>query len=144
MNAKKHIVFDWNGTLLDDIMPCMPAPTNCWKAKATRRSHRIFSGRITIFRSGSFIDNFGSQRGQIDVDELKTARFTIITNQWRRAGLREGAKEFFAHANTHGMEMLILSNHLVDPIRSNCAVSRSSIFSRRFWPMPTAPRNSRT
>jgi phosphoglycolate phosphatase len=120
MSAKKHIVFDWNGTLLDDIH----ALHSCTNKLLESEGHAPVD--IHAFRSSydipfrRFYENFRFTGEQID--KLMSLENSAFHEHYEpladRAGLRPGAVELFDHAKANGIDMLILSNHLVDPIKA--------------------------
>jgi phosphoglycolate phosphatase len=121
MNAQtKNIVFDWNSTLLDD-MDAMHACMNIIMQRVGREP-------ITMdyFRTHYEVPfeklyrNFGFEESQIDT--LMNLDRDIFHTHYEPmadiAHLREGAVEILGHARQKGVKTLILSNHIVEPIRN--------------------------
>lgn len=115
----KHIVFDWNGTLLDDIH-AMVACTNIMLAAEGREAIHIdhFQQHYnvpfeTFYRGMGFNEE--------EVKKLMTHENTSFHTNYEPmadiAPLREGATDILTYATAEGVQNVILSNHLVDPIR---------------------------
>lgn len=121
MNAQsKNLIFDWNCTLLDDfhaLHGCM----NIILKKAGR-------GPVTAdyFRAHydvpfeNLYRNLGF--GAEEIEHMMIMDRDIFHNHYEpmadRADLRAGALEVLGHAKKQGVAALILSNHIVDPIKT--------------------------
>lgn len=116
----KHIVFDWNCTLLDDIQ-AMHSCTNLLLESEGLPAIPVetFQDHYTIpfdrlYRNMGFNDE--------QVKRLMSLENSAFHDHYEplaaKAGLRAGASEILNHAQKHGVQNLILSNHLVDPIRT--------------------------
>ena len=113
-------MFDWNGTLFDDfdaMLTCNnivftrfgrnPAAT----PDAYREHYEIPFG--TLLRNHGFSDE---EVATID-EQSKQIFHDHYEPHAEKLGLREGAHEILRHVHDHGIQSLILSNHLVEPIR---------------------------
>jgi phosphoglycolate phosphatase len=116
----KFIVWDWNGTLLDDakaVLDCY----NLILARLGRAGMSIESFREwhdmpfeIIYRRAGLNDE--------DIGRLKAmAEHNIFHDHYEpladRLALREGVTEILGRAATGNVHSYILSNHIVDPIR---------------------------
>src|SRR5882672_11459685 len=119
MSAAKHIVFDWNCTLFDDIH-ALHESTNQLLGMEGHPPVTIDDFRTCYhIPFDKFYRNLGLNEEQIRrLMELENGTFhdhyePLAAN----AALREGAAEILNHAHTSGLRTYILSNHIVEPIR---------------------------
>lgn len=116
----RNIVFDWNSTLLDDIH----AMHECTNILLKSEGHAPIA--IDHFRDHYNVpfDQFYRGMGFNDqeVERLMSLENSAFHDHYEplahQAPLREGAVEILHHAREAGVQSLILSNHLVDPIRT--------------------------
>lgn len=115
----KNIVFDWNSTLLDDI----DAMHACTNMLLESEGHAAIP--LAHFQEHYNIPFDQFYRG-MGFDEKQVAKLISLENSAfhdhyepmaSRAGLRDGAVEILGHVRNTGVQSLILSNHLVEPIR---------------------------
>jgi phosphoglycolate phosphatase len=117
--AAKHIVFDWNSTLLDDFAALHDCTNRLLlreglpavEAEHFREHYNIpFE---TLYR------NMGLTDAQIDkIMHLENTEFHDHYEPLAdRADLRLGGREILEHAQANNVGSLILSNHLVESIR---------------------------
>ena len=118
--TQKHIVFDWNSTLLDDL----GALHDCTNLLLQGAGHapvtlEFFQAHYdipfqTLYRNLGLADH--------QVDHLIDANNRIFHDHYEpladQADLRFGARDLLHTAHHHGVRNYILSNHLVDPIRT--------------------------
>jgi phosphoglycolate phosphatase len=118
--AAKNIVFDWNCTLLDDFQPMFSCTNMLLTMEGVAPvTEHDFRTRYTIpFRQ--FYDGMGLDAAQVDklISHENSAFHDHYEPLADRAGLRPGAEDVLKHARQHGVKTLILSNHIVDPIRT--------------------------
>ncbi len=116
----KHLIFDWNSTLLDDfhiIHECM----NLIMKKVGRPEVSIdyFRGCYDV-PFEKLYGNLGFANGE--VDNMMALDRDMFHNHYEpraeNAALRDGAAEILQHAKDKGVHSYILSNHIVDPIRT--------------------------
>lgn len=116
----KHIIFDWNSTLLDDfhiIHECM----NMIMEKVGRPTVSLDHFRACYdVPFERLYGNLGFVNGE--VEKMMTLDRHVFHNFYEpraeNAGLREGATEILQHAKDGGVHSYILSNHIVEPIRT--------------------------
>ena len=116
----RNIVFDWNSTLLDDVQ----AMHECTNVLLASEGHAPIA--IDHFRDHYTIpfDQFYRGMGfdDMQIEKLMSLENSAFHDHYeplvQSAGLREGASEILNHARDAGVQSLILSNHLVDPIRT--------------------------
>jgi phosphoglycolate phosphatase len=121
MNAQtKNIVFDWNGTLLDD----MQAMFDCQNILMEQLGRQPIT--MDYFRTHYEVPfeklyaNLGLTKDEIDF-AIHLDRHVFHDHyepMAAKAFLRAGATETLGYARQHGLTALILSNHIVDPIRT--------------------------
>ncbi len=121
MNAAvKTLVFDWNSTLLDDF-GAMHACVNIVLGKvshapisadAFRRAYDVPFG--TLYANLGFHASMIEQLSALD----KQVFHTHYEDMAKDVPLREGAEDLLRLARQNALQSLILSNHLVDPIRT--------------------------
>lgn len=115
----KHIIFDWNSTLLDDfpiIHDCMnhimervgkPSIT----IDAFRRSYEVpFEN---LYSNLGFAEHEVQQVMHID----RHVFHDVYEPKAANAPLRDGAADILQHVKNNGIQSYILSNHIVEPIR---------------------------
>jgi phosphoglycolate phosphatase len=117
-NRDKAVIFDWNGTLLDDVTHTIHATNavleHLGHAPVTLDRYRKHC-RVPI---AHMYQDFG-----VDMDEL-TRHKTVIHDMWngiyntrtQMAGLRQGAQEALDSLKRQEQRVIILSNHTVENI----------------------------
>jgi len=118
-NGAKHLVFDWNCTLLDDI----GALHECTNRLLEGVDHPPVS--LEFFRSHYDIpfrqlyNNLGLAPEQVQklIHANNTQFHDLYESLARQTALRDGAVWVLQQAKAHNIAAYILSNHLVDPIR---------------------------
>jgi len=119
-SSAKFIVWDWNGTLFDDFDAMLTCNNIIFErfghAPSTPDTYRQhyeipFSA---LLRNQGFKDD--------EVAALDELSKEIFHDQYEphaaSINLREGAEELLRDASKYGIQSLILSNHLVEPIRA--------------------------
>lgn len=119
MTTTKHIVFDWNSTLLDDV-DVLHGSTNYLLESQGHPPVTLdfFQAHYDIpFRQ--LYHNLGLNERQIKnlVDANNSAFHEYYEKNAEVSPLRKGAKDLLQHAKTGGVNSYILSNHIVEPIR---------------------------
>jgi phosphoglycolate phosphatase len=119
-SVPKHIVFDWNSTLLDDF----PIIHECMNLILQQVGRDAVS--IDHFRAcydvpfEKLYSNLGFANGELN-DMMQLDRHVFHRHYEPRAEkavLREGATEILQLVNEKGVRSYILSNHIVEPIRT--------------------------
>src|SRR4051812_22120500 len=119
MKSINAIIFDWNCTLLDDfhaMLDCM----NIILAEAGREpiTGDYFRAHYEVPFERLY-HNLGFSESEID--KLMDLDRNIFHHHYEPmaelAALREGAREVIERASKHGIETIILSNHIEEPIR---------------------------
>ncbi len=118
--SERHIVFDWNSTLLDDIAYLHGATNHLLTLEEVEpvsldffRSHYDVPFRQLYYNLG-----LPDERVQRLIDRENSTFHDYYEPMALRDGLRDGATEILDHARTHGVKTYILSNHIVEPIRT--------------------------
>lgn len=116
----KHIVFDWNSTLLDDfhiIHECMNLIVQKAGRPAVSEDHFRAAYEVPFER---LYMNLGFTESEADhmMDLERSAFHDYYEPRAENAPLREGAAEVLQEAHDHHLQTYILSNHLVEPIRT--------------------------
>jgi phosphoglycolate phosphatase len=116
----KHIIFDWNSTLLDDI----GALHGCTNRLLESEGHppvtlEFFQAHYDIPFQRLY-QNLGLSEAQIKrlIDANNSAFHEHYEPMAHAAPLRDGAMDILNHAKQGGIESYILSNHVIDPIRT--------------------------
>ena len=120
MNTNKHIVFDWNCTLLDDF-PALHGCTNVLLESAGHKSVTSDDFRTCYHVPFEiFYRNLGLTEAQ--AERMMSVENSMFHDHYEplaaAAPLRAGAVEILGHTHASGIHTYILSNHLVDPIRA--------------------------
>ncbi|OCK59911.1 HAD hydrolase-like protein [Bradyrhizobium sp. LMTR 3] len=117
---KPNLVFDWNGTLLDDT-------------DALLKTMNIILGRfgradidIQTFREkfelplSVLYRNLGMSEGEVAIVDSDGSAIFHDTYEplASKADLREGARRILETARQQAVSTIIVSNHIVDPLRS--------------------------
>jgi phosphoglycolate phosphatase len=115
----KTIVYDWNGTLFDDA----PIACRCNSLIVESLGYPAISLDAYQHHFDMPIDRLyrGLGLAEADVEKIGNSLGTSFHDSYEpladKAPLREGAGRLLAYAHTHGVRQIILSNHLIDPIR---------------------------
>jgi phosphoglycolate phosphatase len=116
---KPTLVFDWNGTLLDDteaILQTMNVILNRFGQSSidiqTFREECDLPFALLYRKCGMSADNV--EAANSDGSALFHDTYEPLAD---RAPLREGARDILKAAHRHGIHTVILSNHIVEPIR---------------------------
>ncbi|MCA1395576.1 HAD family hydrolase [Bradyrhizobium elkanii] len=117
---KSAIVFDWNGTLLDDanaVLQTINAILSRFGRAAVdmRRLREEFELPLSVlFR------NLDMSKDEIDVVERNDSAIFHDTYEFlaRNAALRKGARNVLLAADHRAVHTIIVSNHIVEPIRA--------------------------
>ncbi|MDP9126954.1 MAG: HAD family hydrolase [Pseudomonadota bacterium] len=116
--ATKNLVFDWNGTLFDDIH-ALHASTN---RLLELEGHQPVT--LDTFRDNYTVPLEDLYR-KMGFDQTQVARLMSLENSSfhdsyeamaETTQLREGARDILIHVRDHKVQSVILSNHIVDPI----------------------------
>jgi phosphoglycolate phosphatase len=117
--ASKTLVFDWNCTLLDDIHAMHVCTNKLLESEGYQPMHiDAFRANYTVpfehlYRNMGFTD--------VQIERLLSLENSAFHDHYEpmahEANLREGAVDILTHAHANGVQSLILSNHIVDPIR---------------------------
>lgn len=120
MVSKKHIIFDWNGTLLDDFHS-MHACMNIVMQKVGHEpvSADFFRAHYDVpferlYKNLGFADHEIASLVEHDRDTF----YHHYEPMADKAHLRIGAVDMLDYARAHDVQSVILSNHIVDPIRT--------------------------
>jgi phosphoglycolate phosphatase len=120
MATSKHIVFDWNCTLLDDFH----ALYGCTNILLENAGHEPVTP--DGFRHAYHVP-FEIFYRNLGLSETQAERMMSLENSMfhdhyeplaEQAPLRAGATEILEHVRANGLHSYILSNHLVYPIRT--------------------------
>ncbi|WP_439373446.1 HAD family hydrolase [Bradyrhizobium sp. DASA03120] len=114
------LVFDWNGTLLDDAHVLLQT-TNAILGRFGRRPIDIDTFRSHCDVPLSILyRSLGLSDSEIaDVDRDAAAMFHDAYEQFAsKADLREGARRILEIARQKDASSIIVSNHVVEPLRS--------------------------
>lgn len=116
----KHLIFDWNSTLLDDfhiIHECMNQVMNHVGRDPIDLEHFRSAYEVpfeTLYANLGFAEH--------EIERVVKADRHVFHNNYEpkadAAGLRDGAEDVLRHASENGLHNYILSNHIVEPIRS--------------------------
>ncbi|MGN8544414.1 HAD family hydrolase [Bradyrhizobium sp. 13971] len=117
---KSAIVFDWNGTLLDDanaVLQTINAILSRFGRAAVdmRRLREEFELPLSVlFR------NLDMSKDEIDVVQRNDSAIFHDTYEFlaRNAALRKGARNVLLAADHRAVHTIIVSNHIVEPIRA--------------------------
>jgi phosphoglycolate phosphatase len=120
MNAPaKFIVWDWNGTLLDDA-PIVHSFVNATFKHFGREPMDIETFRV---HSEAPIENFYRKLGftEPQIQMIFNGEDNFVRTHYEpvvdTTELRHGAKEVLRDMQAQGVQSLILSNHIINPIR---------------------------
>lgn len=117
---KPALVFDWNGTLLDDADALLQT-TNIILDRLGRVAIDMeeFRDRFDVPLS-VFYRNLGLSGGEIDA--LDSDSGAIFHDTYEpladKAALRDGARSVLETARQQDISSIIVSNHIVDPLRA--------------------------
>lgn len=118
--ATKNIVFDWNGTLFDDFT----AVHGCTNVLLASEGHAPVEAEHFRRHYNIPFDQFYRGMGFNDqqIEKLMDLENTSFHDHYEplatQTGLRDGASDILKQARQYGVKSLILSNHIIDPIRA--------------------------
>lgn len=116
MNADvKHIVFDWNGTLLDDATIVYETIRDILAELGDHILDRDVFFRTYYIPFEVSLVKMGVP--QPDADAVMARFHDVYEERAKKAELREGARAILAMAAENNLRCLILSNHIVAPIQ---------------------------
>ncbi|MEI6563744.1 MAG: HAD hydrolase-like protein [bacterium] len=109
MSAFKHIIWDWNGTLLDDAQACVAALNIIlkWK-KLPSVSHQQYLD-IFDFPVRDYYLKLGFDFSKDDWDEVSIEYHKAYAITSPKAPLRDGTVSVLATLKAHGVGMSVLS-----------------------------------
>ncbi|AMA61544.1 HAD family hydrolase [Bradyrhizobium sp. CCGE-LA001] len=117
---KPALVFDWNGTLLDDADVLLQT-TNIILGRFDRAAidMQTFRDRFDVPLS-VFYRSLGLSEGDIEtIDSDSSAIFHDVYEPLaNKAALRDGARCILETARQHDISSIIVSNHIADPVRA--------------------------
>ncbi|WP_027584311.1 HAD hydrolase-like protein [Bradyrhizobium sp. Ai1a-2] len=117
---KPALVFDWNGTLLDDADAVLQT-TNAILGRFGRTSidMQTFQEQCEVPFSVLY-RKLGMSEGEVAIVDSDDGAIFHDTYEplAGEADLREGARDILETARQHAVSTIILSNHIVDPLRS--------------------------
>ena len=107
--AVRHLVWDWNGTLLDDARACMQAINRMIAARGLRRLTLARYREIFRFPVKSYYRELGFDLEREDWDVVAREFHDRYRVASRRAPLRRGARTLLRRLRAAGVPMSILS-----------------------------------
>jgi phosphoglycolate phosphatase len=119
-SAQKHIVFDWNSTLLDDVHALHIATNRLLESEGVKPvTMEFFQDHYDIpFRRLYHNLGLGDDGVRRLIDRQNLDFHDHYETLAATTSLRQGANEILNHATQQGVKSYILSNHLVEPIRT--------------------------
>ncbi len=105
----RHIVWDWNGTLLDDVAACVDAINAMIRRRGLRPLTHDHYRRIFQFPVKSYYVGLGFDLEDEDWDAIAREFHANYDCTSREAGLRTGVQELLRELRTGGVPMSILS-----------------------------------
>lgn len=116
---KPTLVFDWNGTLLDDADAFLQT-TNAILSRFGRAAIDMHTLREQSEVPLSVLyRNLGmSEREVAEVENDDSAFHDMYEQLASKADLREGARRILETARQQAVSTIILSNHIVEPLRT--------------------------
>lgn len=117
---RPSLVFDWNGTLLDDADALLQT-TNTILSCFGRRTIDIQTFREQCDVPLSVLyRNLGMSEREVEAVDSDGSAFFHDTYEplASKAGLRDGARRILEIARQQAVPIIIVSNHIVEPLRS--------------------------
>ncbi|MBL7114577.1 MAG: HAD family hydrolase [Kiritimatiellae bacterium] len=105
----EHIVWDWNGTLLDDVDACVEAINCMMQRRGLGDLERTRYVDIFEFPVKNYYRGLGFDLDNEDWDEMALEFHEHYARTARTAGLREGIRELLEYLRDGGMPMSVLS-----------------------------------
>jgi len=135
---KKFIVWDWNGTLQDDLPVSLAAANQALKAFDkppidADRYRDCFDVPIDrMYR------NIGLNEDEISVclNAHQDAYFELYDRMVLSVGFREGAEDIIDYASSYGIRHVVFSNHLIEVISKDLSrlKKRDAFHEILAWP----------
>ena len=105
----KHIIWDWNGTLLDDVQPCVDAINQMLAARQLPMLNRDHYRNIFDFPVISYYERLGFDIEAEDWDAIANEFHRYYGEYSTKSGLRDGAEETLNRISELDIPMSILS-----------------------------------
>lgn len=106
---KKLIIWDWNGTLLDDVDACV----NAMNIMLQKRSMELISVEkyksIFTFPVQDYYKTLGFDFDKESFNQLSKEYIDLYKELSKESKLHKGAKEVLKHFNDNGIDQIILS-----------------------------------
>lgn len=113
----KHIVYDWNSTLFDDVGAIHGCTNRLLESVGFSPVSLDFYQERYEVPFQKLFSNLGLDATQIElVGKAQKSFHDHYEPEAAKADLRDGAREILDHAQSCGIKNYILSNHLVEPI----------------------------
>lgn len=117
----KFIVWDWNGTLFDDVAACLHCANLILAHTGRPAIDENFYREAYDIPIDRFYLNLGFNEDELRINKSKMQN--IFHDHYEdhaiKSGLRDGAKEILARAKQTGVCNYVLSNHLRPSIEQN-------------------------
>lgn len=105
----KHVIWDWNGTLLDDAAACVESINALLARRGMRRITPQEYGDVFDFPVKDYYVKLGFDFGREDWDGLAREFHEVYATASRHAALRAGAEAFLKDLESRGIALSILS-----------------------------------
>ena len=115
MNAVKHIVWDWNGTLLDDVTACVDSVNDMLRPRGLPTLSESHYRRIFDFPVKRYYEQLGFDLVREDWDEMAQEFHRFYAQHARQCQLHAGVEKLMASltAAGYGMSVLSASEHSI-------------------------------
>lgn len=105
----RHIIWDWNGTLLDDVAACVDAINAMIRRRGLAHLARDRYRSIFQFPVKNYYTELGFDLDAEDWDAIAREFHADYDRTSREAGLRRGVEDLLGELHTAGIPMSILS-----------------------------------
>lgn len=105
----KHVIWDWNGTLLNDTTLCVEIINEMLASESLPGIDVDTYRRTFTFPVKTYYERIGLDLGPKSFEELSARYIAEYTRRWNQCALHSGARECLENLATQGISQSILS-----------------------------------
>jgi phosphoglycolate phosphatase len=109
INGVRHVVWDWNGTLLDDTAACVATINRMMAARGLGSVDAVRYREVFGFPVRGYYEALGFDFAREDWDAVANEYHRVYAEESRRAALREGMRAVLTSLHAAGVPMSVLS-----------------------------------
>lgn len=106
---KKYIFWDWNGTLLDDVLVCVDCMNSMLRKRSMKEIDHDYYKTIFNFPVKGYYESLGFDFNIESFEELSIEFIAAYNSQIKNAGLHAPVLKVLQHFRNNHMKQIILS-----------------------------------